>query len=38
MIAAAPRPEVLLGLAAADEVEETHISWVFLTGDRAFKV
>jgi uncharacterized protein len=36
VIATAPRPQLLLDDEA--EIEETHISWVFLTGDRAFKV
>jgi aminoglycoside phosphotransferase family enzyme/predicted kinase len=36
MIATTPRPRLPLGDEA--EIEETHISWVFLTGDRAFKV
>jgi len=35
---AATQPDLLLADEAADEVRETHISWVFLTGERAFKV
>jgi aminoglycoside phosphotransferase family enzyme/predicted kinase len=36
VIATTPRPRLLLG--GETEIEETHISWVFLTGDRAYKV
>src|SRR3954454_24859305 len=39
--APAPSTELVAALAAAlgsDEVRETHISWVFLGGDRAYKL
>jgi uncharacterized protein len=36
--AALARPESYPDGAAAVEVHETHISWVFLTGDRAYKL
>lgn len=37
-IAVARRPDLRLGPDAVEDVLETHISWVFLTRDRAYKV
>jgi aminoglycoside phosphotransferase family enzyme/predicted kinase len=38
LAAALARPEAYAEGPAAIEVRETHISWVFLTGDRAYKL
>lgn len=38
MVATAPRPDLLLDQESVEAVRETHISWVFLTRDRAYKV
>jgi aminoglycoside phosphotransferase family enzyme len=31
-------PDLRFGVGRADELRETHISWVFLSGERAYKV
>ena len=38
MVATALRPDLLLDQESVEAVRETHISWVFLTRDRAYKV
>jgi aminoglycoside phosphotransferase family enzyme/predicted kinase len=38
LIAALSSPEIYQGGAQSVEVRETHISWIFLVGDRAYKL